>query len=278
MSLSLENVVSMHTSQFAADKLIKTVGYLCGCAAVGYRRSFGDEHATAIGLQQIASKCSDIIMGLRFHGGYSGLLVEAENLKNLSFLGGWQDPKAKALLYGQSASLMFYYLCENAAYLGWTAPGWIGPKLKPYGGADHLSRMSCFGWASWCLLDMASTGVKLQEIARMETKIKKSWPFCEARSEALRLITKSKKGLWLNMLRSFCFFVPDVQWCLKPGSKWAIQPDWFVQGLCLVEWFPSVPHEGPGSEGFEGVGGNEARGSMMGGRAAKGGGEEMKQL
>ena len=106
---------------------------------------------------------------------------------------------------------IWHHTCVHR-YLGWTAPGWIGPKLKPYGGADHLSRMSCFGWASWCLLDMASTGVKLQEIARMETKIKKSWPFCEARSEALRLITKSKKGLWLNMLRSFCFFVPDVQW------------------------------------------------------------------
>ena len=203
---------------------------MCGCAAVGYRRTCGDDHATAIGLQQIASKCSDVRMAsrltilshppfiprinqrppfdaatvlralslfpltrallmtsshskaLRFHGGYSGLLVEFENIKNLSFLGGWRDPAVKSLLYGQSVSLVFYYLFENAAYLGWTAPGWIGAKLKPYGGADHLSRMSCFGWASWCLLDMASTGIKLQEVARMEKKVKRSWPHCSART------------------------------------------------------------------------------------------------
>lgn len=99
---------------------------MCGCAAVGYRRTCGDDHATAIGLQQIASKCSDVRMALRFHGGYSGLLVEFENMKNLSFLGGWRDPAVKSLLYGQSVSLVFYYLFENAAYLGWTAPGWIG--------------------------------------------------------------------------------------------------------------------------------------------------------
>jgi hypothetical protein len=45
-------------------------------------------------------------MALRFHGGYSGVLMEAENMKNLSFLGGWKDPRVTALLYAQSVSLI----------------------------------------------------------------------------------------------------------------------------------------------------------------------------
>lgn len=85
-------------------------------------------------------------MGLRFHGGYSGLLVEAENLKNLSFLGGWQDPKAKALLYGQSASLMFYYLCENAAYVYYSSAIDTDYLFRVQGGVCSVQHSSPLRW------------------------------------------------------------------------------------------------------------------------------------
>eukprot|EP00947_MAST-08B_sp_MAST-8B-sp1_P006211 g6211.t1 len=126
--MSLERIVHEHESHFMADKLIKTVGFACGLSKCWFRRpisGFGEESDLAVGLGQISAKCADVRYALRFHGGYCGLLVEADNLKNCTFLGGWKWPVAKKLMYAQSLSLVFYYICENAAYLGWTAPGLI---------------------------------------------------------------------------------------------------------------------------------------------------------
>ena len=120
MSGLLEKVVSSHESAFATDKLIKTAGFICGTLACWYRRPLsghGPGSDMAVGLQQLASKCTDVRYALRYHGGYCGVLVELENLKNLSFLGGWKDPTVKKLLYCQSAALIQYYVCENTAYV-----------------------------------------------------------------------------------------------------------------------------------------------------------------
>eukprot|EP00959_Pyramimonas_sp_CCMP1952_P353124 7398071-Pyramimonas_sp.AAC.1 len=136
--VTLDSIVENHESQFMSDKLIKTMGCLSGVLGLYYTRTHGAEHPTTVGLQQISAKCSDVRYALRFHGGYSGLFVEIRNFKSLTNIEGWKHPTIKKLARAQSICLLQYYACENAAYLGWTAPNWIGKKLQRLGGADEL--------------------------------------------------------------------------------------------------------------------------------------------
>eukprot|EP00041_Stephanoeca_diplocostata_P013375 m.234292 g.234292 ORF g.234292 m.234292 type:complete len:228 (+) comp19315_c0_seq5:276-959(+) len=174
----LERVNRMHESQFGADKLIKTAGFALGFAAslLDLDHRYGPSDTVTKGLRQLAAKFADVRYALRFHGGYSGLLIELENMKNLTFLGGWKDPKIKYLLMGQSLTLMQYYICENLAWLGWTAPEWIGERFirRTLGTtADRLSQWSCWGWGLMCALDMWSTRLKFRELNGIEAVVRK---------------------------------------------------------------------------------------------------------
>jgi hypothetical protein len=243
--VNLESIVTNHESHFMSDKLIKTVGCLAGMLATFYQRTHGANHPTTVGLQHISAKCADVRYVLRFHGGYSGLLVEILNMKTLRFLGGWKHSAARWFMYAQSAALMQYYICENAAYLGWTAPNWIGKKLERFGGANELGRVSCFGWGAWCAMEILSSSCKLKELARMQREVEETYTqipslfspgkASQNKLEALRLIAKSRRALQYNVVRSVLFLIPDIQWCLKPGSRWAILPDALVKSMCLAE-------------------------------------------
>lgn len=233
---SLETFVRNHEGHFMSDKFIKTFGYIAGCLGQIYERTHGVDHPTTVGLKQICTTFQTARMAIRFQGGYCGLLVEFENMKNLSFLGGWKSTGAKLCLYAGSISLVQYYILENLAYLGWSAPGWIGKKLKRFGGADEMGRLSCYGWGSWCFFDIVSCFYRLQELGKMEQIVKETYKDgCVNKKEALAQCVKSRRSLRYNMIRSTLFLIPDLQWCLKPGSKWAILPEWSIQVMCLVE-------------------------------------------
>ena len=132
-------------------------------------------------------------------------------------------------------------------YLGWAAPGLIGKWLDRIyeGGADELSRISCLGWAAWCAFDLVSTVVKLRELAGMRARVEgggeegeeAGWAEGAAKERALAVLARSRTALFMNVVRSLCFLIPDIQWSMKAGNTWAIQPDWFMQGLSLVECF-----------------------------------------
>lgn len=258
--LTLATFVEAHSSHFASDKLIKTVGYLAGVLSVVLKKLHGQDDSRAVGLAQIAAKCGDVRYALRFCGGYCGVLFEADNVRRLTCLGGWRTPRVRHLLYAQSASLVQYYLYEHMAYLGWTAPGWVGAWLKEnWYPADEMSRLSCFGWASWCVFDIWSCVVKLEELGEMEREVEKKWGKSRPTSrpgrgsrlpksgrshraddarhaEALRRISKSRRGLYYNIVRSVLFLLPDIQWCAKPGTRLAtFFPNWAVQGMGLAE-------------------------------------------
>eukprot|EP00041_Stephanoeca_diplocostata_P013374 m.234273 g.234273 ORF g.234273 m.234273 type:complete len:114 (+) comp19315_c0_seq3:276-617(+) len=78
----LERVNRMHESQFGADKLIKTAGFALGFAAslLDLDHRYGPSDTVTKGLRQLAAKFADVRYALRFHGGYSGLLIELENV------------------------------------------------------------------------------------------------------------------------------------------------------------------------------------------------------
>lgn len=189
---------------------------------------------------QIAAQCGNARYVLRFHGGYSGVLNEIENFVNVSFLGGWKDPWIKTYTRLQSAALIQcvnhrvfrlnqtphgathlhcgrYYLYENAGYLGSAAPQWIGPKLAGWGGSSELLRKSCWGWGLSCLLDIAATRRKQDELGRMERKVR-AWPHSAAKTQALSLIRRTEVALYINLARMVLFFIPNAQWSLRPDS------------------------------------------------------------
>ena len=150
------------------------------------------------------------------------------------------------LLYAQSASLAQYYLYEHMAYLGWTAPGWVGKWLQQrWHPADEMGRLSCVGWAAWCVFDTWSCVLKLRELGEMEAEVEERWGregesgssssigaaaaavaaaggkpvrqwrrggagSVRRRAEALRRIARTRWGLQLNIVRSMLFLLPDV--------------------------------------------------------------------
>lgn len=229
----LEKFVRLHESHFGSDKLIKTVGFMCGFAACWHRGAGRDELAE--GLEQIAAKASSVRCALRFHGGYCGVLVELENLKNLTFLGGWRDPWVRRLLVFQSCALLQYYVCENLSFLGGVAPKLIGRRLERLGGCGGLSMRSCHAWVAWGLAELASTMLKLRELNALAEDLERRPPRGDALAEARALIARARRALHMNAVRTAIFFVTGCQWCLKPGSRLAVLPDSAMQGLCLVE-------------------------------------------
>eukprot|EP00959_Pyramimonas_sp_CCMP1952_P378372 7926240-Pyramimonas_sp.AAC.1 len=106
---------------------------------------------------------------------------------------------------------------------------------KRFGSVDPQGRWSCFGWGAWCLLEMTSSVYKLKELANMQREVETKYNPGVNRDQALRVIAKSRRALHLNLLRSLLFLVPDIQWCLKPGSRWAIIPNYAIKGMCLAE-------------------------------------------
>ena len=58
--LTLASFVAAHSSHFASDKFIKTVGYLAGVLSVTLARVHGAEDARVVGLARIAAKCGDV--------------------------------------------------------------------------------------------------------------------------------------------------------------------------------------------------------------------------
>ena len=236
--LTLANFVEAHSSHFASDKFIKTAGYVAGVLAIALARIRGDNDPAVVGLRRIAAKCGDVRYALRFCGGYCGVLFEADNMQRLTCLGGWKSSGIKSLLYMQSVSLLQYYVYENMAYLGWTAPGWIGKWLKRHWyDADEMGRLSCFGWAAWCAFDAWSSVLKLRELNGIEEVVVYNRKYSKNdREEALVRISRCRKGLHLNIVRSLLFLFPTLQWCAKPGTLMSkIFPEWAVQGMGLAE-------------------------------------------
>ena len=119
--------------------------------------------------------------------------------------------------------------------MGWVAPGWIGRWLEKYSvHPDEWGRYSAFGWVACCLLDLVSCFKKLSELKALESKVtRRSNP--EQHSEALHSIGKCRLGLQLQIARDVSWLVPGAQYCLKPGSKWAVVPNYALQGFNLVE-------------------------------------------
>lgn len=265
----LSKTVDLHESQFGADKFVKTVGAACRLLAIIQdRRSPGSPAAE--GLNAIASKFSEARCTSRFCGGYSGVLVELHNLINLTFLGGWLDERQPLILRAQAVALMQFYAFEHASFLGVTAPRWLGPWLAPVGGADELGRRSCYGWGVFNLLDLAATVLKLSELAKMEAaldarlldrrralgngrgghgvssesgggagncgqNLAAAAALGAADEKAHALISRARFALKLHLVRIACFTVPTFQYCLRPNSRLAVQPDWLIAVMSGVE-------------------------------------------
>ena len=64
---------------------------------------------------------------------------------------------------------------------------------------------------------------KVCHIGKMEQIVKETYKDgCVNKKEALAQCVKSRRSLRYNMIRSTLFLIPDLQWCLKPGSKWCV--------------------------------------------------------
>ena len=62
--LTLATFVEAHSSHFASDKLIKTVGYLAGVLSVVLKKLHGQDDSRAVGLAQV-DLLDDQFLGLR---------------------------------------------------------------------------------------------------------------------------------------------------------------------------------------------------------------------
>ena len=49
------------------------------------------------------------------------------------------------------------------------------------------------------------------------------------------LVARARLALQLHLVRIFCFAVPTFQYCLRPGSRLAVQPDWLIAVMSTVE-------------------------------------------
>lgn len=238
----LDKTVSIHESQFGAEKLLKTVNCFLALAAIRSARVRGPTHEITIGLEQLAAKLGNARYTMRFHGGYCGMLVELVNLKNNVFNGGWRDPMNKFLIQLQFTSMMPYYVCEHLAFLGWTAPDLIGKRLTWLGGADELSRRSNYGFAVWCALELWRTIKRMTELDKMDrdfrracSKASDTQEMVEAKRRGIEKIESVRYALRLNVVTTLGFMLPTIHYALPSNSRFAVQPPWLLQTFNMIE-------------------------------------------
>jgi len=233
----LEKVVSMHESQGGSDKLIKTMQFFCGTVASFFEAKYGPTDSRAIGFGQIAAKCSEARFVFRYHAGGNGAVVQLENLKNESWLGNWHDVRLKLLHKLEGLSLLQYHIWEGLSFAGTIAPEMIGKRLLWLGGASKLGVQSCYGASLWCMFNMISSRIKLTELRKMEKELHgKGWTGARL-ADAQRMIDRTRTALKMSLIRVLFMGLPIVHFSLSPNSMFAIQPNWFMQVIQLVEGF-----------------------------------------
>eukprot|EP00941_MAST-03F_sp_MAST-3F-sp1_P001774 g1774.t1 len=219
-----------HESQFASDLFIKTF-----CHSFGLAGALCRDEELSVGFCKLSTSLSLARYVGRICGGYSGILVEIDNLQNNTFLENWKEPWCGTINSLQSLALLFYYPLEHLAWAGWTAPQLIGSRIN----ADECGRASCFGWLAWITLNIVQVFFRMKELKRIKCRVE-NWKDDDAAAIALAKIKKVGVGLRLEMYRNLCFFLPAVQYCLKPDGRLyhifnPILPQWLTQGLCLAE-------------------------------------------
>mmetsp|Transcript_70311 Transcript_70311/g.103014 ORF Transcript_70311/g.103014 Transcript_70311/m.103014 type:complete len:275 (-) Transcript_70311:42-866(-) len=223
---ALQQFITLHTSVLGYDKTVKLVSYALPLAAQALRRLQRRDSALAEGLAAIGGHFGMYRVSTRWCGGHFGLPAESANLLTDSWDGGWHAPLIRQCVRLQSWSMIAYYPMEH---LAWTAT--LAPKLFPRLDVKKLSRVSCYFWVFWLLLDILATSLRFRELAMIEKHLTRGGLLSSAHQIALK---RSRESLRRYIARILLYLPNALHWTLVDASRWRL-PGTVVNILGLSE-------------------------------------------
>ena len=132
----------------------------------GYRGNFNRRYVhpeLSPALRKMYFDLSLVRYALRLYGFPSSI----EAIRSGSWSAGWEDPRVHKLGKVMAWSMAFYYPFEHVAFTGWVVP----KLVKPYIYEERWSAISCRFWLTYIVADLASSVLKLKELAKQKETI-----------------------------------------------------------------------------------------------------------
>jgi len=148
-------------SSWAASRLTAP-----GAPTPGYRGNFNHRYLNPE-LSPALRKCYADLSLVRYALRLYGLPSSIEAIRSGSWSSGWDDPRIHKLGKIMAWSMALYYPLEHVAFTGWVIPKFSGQFVD----GNRWSAVSCRFWSIYIVSDVASSVLKLKELAKRREKI-----------------------------------------------------------------------------------------------------------